>query len=813
VARSIFFYTDSRVLGGAENAMFMLLESLDREAWDPTLLLDDAPGVEPLEERAAALGVPVERVAPLPLGLAGARRLPGLARFLARRRPQVFHAHMSSPVACKYALAAAVLARVPAVLGTVQVGEYDPPDRLAYWQLWALARGVGAYLAVSRAIAAELVGPLGWPAGKVQVSYNAVEPSRFAVEAPAGRRAELGGDDGAPLVLVPARLDAQKGHGTLLRAAVDVPAAVFVLAGEGPERAALEALAADLGVGDRVRFLGRRDDIPELLAACDVFALPSLYEGSSLAVLEAMAARRPIVSSAIPGTDELIEDGRTGLLVPPGDAGGLAAALRRLLGDPELAARLANAARERVELDLTRTAMTTRVEGVYRRLLGGGPAGALAPEPERNRALRREDWRFACDDARLLASWRVPRPGAARRARRRAEAAGFTDVHVYWAGPLPHRPPNFWLPLDSPEAVRHLLAASRQRSLGGRALQVLWRLARAAGLLAPIYVVGRPPGAAADAGLGQATEPLLLLTAGHRSINKVVGLSFRPGAEQPDLAIKFARTAEAESGLGREAEALGRLGAEHPGLRAAPGLRGRGERAGRLAVVEEAVVGDPLLDRLDEASFAAHADRVVDLLLQVARRGKRPDPTWRERLVEAPLRDLERNFGPALGAEELAALRSRLAGLPDLSAAFEHRDCSPWNILLGPAGTPILLDWESAEPDGLAGLDLIYFIANSIFVLDGALDRGTTRESYARMLDEQLPSGRVAAAAMTRYADALAIDPDDLARLRLLCWVIHSRSDHQHLTLAAAGPPTTASLHEAPFLGLIREELSRVPQG
>ncbi|HEU4600173.1 MAG TPA: glycosyltransferase, partial [Solirubrobacterales bacterium] len=209
MARSTFFYTDSRVLGGAENAMFMLLESLDRAEWEPTLLLDDAPGVEPLAVRAAALGVPVRRIAPLPLGLTGARGVPALARLLRRERPQVFHAHMSSPVACKWALAAAVLARVPAVLGTVQVGEYEPPDRSAYWQLRALARGVDRYLAVSRDIAGELIERLGWPAEKVEVVYNAVDAGRFELTAPPGLREQLGGSDTRQLVLTPARLDEQ----------------------------------------------------------------------------------------------------------------------------------------------------------------------------------------------------------------------------------------------------------------------------------------------------------------------------------------------------------------------------------------------------------------------------------------------------------------------------------------------------------------------------------------------------------------------------------------------------------------------------
>lgn len=371
MAQSTFFYTDSHVLGGAESAMLMLLESLDRDAWRPTLLLEDAAGVKPIRRRAEALDVPVRMVAPLPLGVTGARRVPTLARLLRRERPDVFHAHMSSPVAAKWGLAAAVLTGVPAVLGTVQVISNYFPDRSTRWQLRLLANRVDRYLAVSREIAAALVKRYHWPAAKIEVVHNAVEVERFGSEAPPGLRGELGAT-GRPLILTAARLSDQKGHAILFEAATEVPEAVFALAGEGPERVQLEELAERLGVADRIRFLGQREDMPGLLAACDVFALPSLYEGTSLAVLEAMAARRPVVSSAIGGTEELIEDGRSGLLVPPCDAGALAAALRRLLGDVGLREQLVARARERVEREFTRAGMAARVSTVYRELLGDG---------------------------------------------------------------------------------------------------------------------------------------------------------------------------------------------------------------------------------------------------------------------------------------------------------------------------------------------------------------------------------------------------------------------------------------------------------
>lgn len=819
MARSIFFYTDSRVLGGAENAMFMLLGSLDRGEWEPTLLLEDAPEVEPLAARAAALGVPVRRIQPLPLGLVGARRVPGLVRLLRRERPAVFHAHMSSPVACKWGLAAAVLARVPAVMGTVQVGAYEP-DRSSYWQLRVLARRVDRYLAVSREIADELVERLGWPAEKVEVVYNAVDADRAAVPAPPGLREQLGGSEARPLVLTPARLNAQKGHDTLLEAIAEVPEALFLLAGDGPERERLEARAAELGLGERVRFLGRREDVPQLLAACDVFALPSLYEGSSLAVLEAMAAGIPVVSSAIGGTEELIDDGRSGLLVPPGDAAALTAALRRVLGDRQLREELAAAARERVDSGLRREQNAERVAAVYRELLADRGARQSfsiqereklyrefeeLPESGRNPLLRREDWRFLLPDAELMAHWRLPRPGGLRRARRRARAAGYTDVRAYWAGPLPHRLPQFWLPLESEEATDHLLSSRAPRSVLGVVLRHLWCLLRSAGLLAPVYVVGRRPGGRDEEGVPVSPScPLLLLTTGHRSINKAVGLAFEAGEELPAKAVKFARVPEAEAGLEREAEVLRLLREERPGLDGVPRLVGEGSRNGRLAVVQEAVAGESLLDALRPGNFEEVALNVTRLLIELARSGDpAPSTDWRRRLVAEPLDWFERHFGPAPGAKEA------LAGLGELPATVEHRDCSPWNVLLRPGGDPVLLDWESAEPAGLPGPDLVYFLANCAFVLDGALESGRTRESYKRLLDPATPYGRVGAAATAAYTEALGISAEDYRRLRLLTWILHCASDYRHLQLESPGEPSAEALRGSVFFGLVEEELGR----
>jgi glycosyltransferase involved in cell wall biosynthesis len=371
VVRSIFFYTDSRTLGGAEQAMFMLMEHLDSTRWRSTLLLDAVPATEILADRARAAGSAVHFIPPMPLGLTGAARSSGLVRLLRAERPSVFHAHLTWPLAAKFGLVAAIVARVPAVVATVQlIPEFDL-DRSSKVQLRLLSRYMGRYIAVSEDIASRLVRDFAWPRRKIEVIYNAVDAGRFRNQDGSALRKRLTGGHDRPLVLTCARLDPQKGYEVLLEAATALPDVAFAFAGDGPERATLEARSASLGLADRVQFLGFRADIPRLLDACDVFALPSLYEGSSLAVLEAMAARRPVVSSDIGGTNELITHGRSGMLVRPGDAAALADVIAHLLAEPGLRAHLTQCAAERVEREFTPAAMADAVQRIYDDLCSG----------------------------------------------------------------------------------------------------------------------------------------------------------------------------------------------------------------------------------------------------------------------------------------------------------------------------------------------------------------------------------------------------------------------------------------------------------
>ncbi|MCQ4161876.1 glycosyltransferase [Roseomonas sp. GC11] len=183
---------------------------------------------------------------------------------------------------------------------------------------------------------------------------------------------------GAPRLLALGRLHRNKGFDTLLRALPQVPGAVLALAGEGPERAALEALTRELGVAERVRFLGWRQDAGALLAACDVFVCSSRHEPLGNIVLEAWSATRPVVAVAAQGPAELIRDGETGLLVPQDSPEALGQAIAGLLAAPERRAALAAAGRAAYLAGYAEGPVLARWRAFLQQV-GEAPAAAPAP--------------------------------------------------------------------------------------------------------------------------------------------------------------------------------------------------------------------------------------------------------------------------------------------------------------------------------------------------------------------------------------------------------------------------------------------------
>lgn len=366
--RTVVHFSDSEAFGGTERALLQLAAGLDRARWRSVVFHADVPGARRLADEAAARGIPtfaVERGASPARGIAS---IPALARAFRRERAAVFHAHQTWSLSCRYAIVAAALARVPARVASAQLFLEMPANRAIDAQHALLSACLHRHVAVSRHVAARLRERFGVAEEKITVIPNAVElrePSASRREV----RASLGIADETPLVVTVARLEPQKGLPYLVEAAAGVPDTTFAVAGEGPERTSLERRIADLGLARRVRLLGHRDDVPALVAAADLFVLPSLNEGLPLSVMEAMAAGIPVIATDAGGTSEIVRDGVTGLLIPPADPAALRGAIGALLHDRARAAQLAEAGRVLVEREHSAATMAEATSRLYDTLL------------------------------------------------------------------------------------------------------------------------------------------------------------------------------------------------------------------------------------------------------------------------------------------------------------------------------------------------------------------------------------------------------------------------------------------------------------
>jgi glycosyltransferase involved in cell wall biosynthesis len=289
-----------------------------------------------------------------------------LRRTLTRARPDLVHLHTSR--ATWLGGLAARWAGLPAVTTRRQEKPLRASARTRFVYGTLVRRVVAISPAVERCLAEGGVerGRLRRIASSVDA--GALTPRRARAE----MRAALGLAPEEVAVLTLAALVPRKGVDLLLEALARQPAVqrcVLLVAGEGPARAELEARAAELGLGERARFLGARDDKAELLAACDVFALASRAEGLGVAALEAMAAGRPVLATRVGGLCEAVVEGETGLVVPSEDVAALAAALTRLAGDPALRARLGAAGPARVAAGFAAEGMVAAYEALYHEVL------------------------------------------------------------------------------------------------------------------------------------------------------------------------------------------------------------------------------------------------------------------------------------------------------------------------------------------------------------------------------------------------------------------------------------------------------------
>ncbi len=333
-------------VGGAERHVTTLLPRLDRTRFDPMAVCIGEPGV--LFPVLAEHGVPAlalrttRRQAPRALAL--------LVREMRRFRPDLvitrgYNAEILGRTA-------AFVTRVPrSIVWIHHCGDTEPLSPVRRRLDRFLDPITDAYFGVAQAQKQFMVDGLGFRGDKITIVHNGVDPSLFTPPTP-------GTPDRAPAVGILAALRPEKDHATFLHAAARIvatrPEVRFLVVGDGPCRNGIESLIAELGLGDHVDLTGARSDVAQLLHGMDVVTLCShTVECFPMALLEAMAAERPAVCTAVGGIPEMVVDGVTGLLVPPRDPEALANALLDVLSDPERARKMGRAARERVEAEFT----------------------------------------------------------------------------------------------------------------------------------------------------------------------------------------------------------------------------------------------------------------------------------------------------------------------------------------------------------------------------------------------------------------------------------------------------------------------------
>jgi glycosyltransferase involved in cell wall biosynthesis len=344
-------------ISGSEAHLLALLPRLRERGWDVRMLMlhEDEPGAwefaRALESRGVALDAIRVRADVDPIAFA---RLVG---YLVRVRPAILHTHLVHGET--YGLLAGAAARVPVRFSTKH--GFNEFREMPYFGLAdrAVASLAHVEIAISRGLARYLEEVEGFDGESFEIVHYGIEPDGDPVAY----------SDGIPRLLCVGRLIPIKGHIVLLRAFAaarrTLPSLELDIAGRGPLEPALRALARELGVGDAVRFLGHVTPIQTAIERATVIVVPSMGEGFGMVALEAMERARPVIAAEIGGLGEIVRDGETGLLVPPGEAEPLGDAIVRIAGDPELARRMGEAGRRRALARFLQVFCTERTELLY----------------------------------------------------------------------------------------------------------------------------------------------------------------------------------------------------------------------------------------------------------------------------------------------------------------------------------------------------------------------------------------------------------------------------------------------------------------
>jgi glycosyltransferase involved in cell wall biosynthesis len=362
--------------GGAERLALRIATSLDPDRFESTLCVSRWPvanGSSPSADQAldelrnaGVRFLPLRRKRGIPELTPWLR----LGRFLRRQRIDLLHTHKFGSNA--WGTMTGRIARVPVVLAHEHTWSYAGNPLRCFLDRELVSRAADRFIAVSREDQRRMIEIERIDASRTLFLPIGITPTSRTLGHDV--RAELGIPSDAPVIGVVGNLRPQKAHHVLVRAAAvlvrEWPGVQILIVGDGSERAHVEQLVRELALEPSVRFLGYRDDVPEVLAAIDIAVCCSDFEGSPVAMLEYMEAALPVVSTAVGGVPDLIEQGVHGLLVPPGDPNALAGALDELLRDPQRAHAMGERGQERRRAEFDFDTMIGRLEDLYCDLLG-----------------------------------------------------------------------------------------------------------------------------------------------------------------------------------------------------------------------------------------------------------------------------------------------------------------------------------------------------------------------------------------------------------------------------------------------------------
>lgn len=367
--------------GGTETQVLNLIRRIDHQRFDIRFSCMKKWGdlLEEVERESTAIDeYPIMHL----YGLNAFRKELQFSRMLAGQHVQIMHSY--NFYANTFAIPAARFARVPAIVASVR--SFGLTLSPLQWRVQRMVCRLADRVVVNAGAIRDWLEERGFPERKLSVIHNGVDVAKFSSGEGAAIRREFGVPENAPLVVMIARLNSQKGEGYLLEAAPRIlgrcPGTHFLLAGGSytrghdderkPDTAYLDRLkqrARAAGVGANVHLTGMRKDIPDILAASTVSILPSFSEGISNTVLESMAAGVPVVATRVGGTPEIVCDDRYGILIPPRDAEAIVEAVSSVIQTPSLAERLSAAGRARVDESFSLDVMVQKMEELYLGLL------------------------------------------------------------------------------------------------------------------------------------------------------------------------------------------------------------------------------------------------------------------------------------------------------------------------------------------------------------------------------------------------------------------------------------------------------------